>query len=353
MRLTVLNVSYPLAPVSPATAGGAEQVLLTIDEGLVRAGHRSIVIASSESRCHGLLLPTPRLSEPLDEQVKQRLRREHAKAIERALQTFPVDVIHLHGIDFLEYLPSEAIPVVVTLHLPPDWYPAETFWLNRPDVHLVCVSDSQRAACPRGSRVARIVTNGVAVHNPISNKKGNYLLYLGRICREKGLHLAIDAASKTGLPLYIAGQVFNYPEHRDYFEHKIRPRLRTPHKFLGAVGGARKRQLLAGARCVLIPSMAQETSSLVAMEAMHCGTPVIAFRKGALPEVIEQGRTGLLVDSVDEMAEAILHCGDLDPKVCTAAAATRFSAKRMVSEYIALYQSVVRRSASAYLEVAC
>lgn len=353
MRLTVLNVSYPLAPVSSATAGGAEQVLLTIDEGLVRAGYRSIVIAPSGSQCHGLLLPTPQLSKRLDEQVKQRVRREHAKAIQRALQTFPVDVIHLHGIDFLEYLPAAGIPVVVTLHLPPDWYPPETFWLNRPDVHLVCVSDSQRAACPRGSRVARVVTNGVAVHKPMSNKKGNYLLYLGRICQEKGLHLAFDAADKAGLALYVAGQVFDYPEHQDYFEHEIRPRLRTPHRFLGPVGGSRKRQLLAGARCVLVPTMAQETSSLVAMEAMYCGTPVIAFRKGALPEVIEQGRTGLLVDSVDEMAEAILQAGNLDSNFCTVAAATRFSAERMVSEYIGLYQSVVSQSASAYLEVAC
>lgn len=352
MRLTVLNVSYPLAPVSSATAGGAEQVLLTIDQGLVRAGHRSIVVGPAGSHCHGLLVPTNLPRKPLDELMKQRARREHAKAIHCALRQFTVDVIHLHGIDFLEYLPPRGIPVVVTLHLPPHWYPEAVFGLRRDDIHLVCVSESQRARCPKWGRM-RVVPNGVAVDPSKFRKKGDYLLSMGRICQEKGFHLAFDAANKTGLPLYLAGQLFDYPEHRKYFEQEIRPRLAEPHKFLGPVGGSRKKQLLAGARCVLIPSLAQETSSLVAMEAITCGTPVIAFRTGALPEVIEHGRTGLLVNSADEMAEAIQQVGTLDSELCIDTARARFSAERMVAQYLDLYESVAAEYHCPKLEVAC
>jgi glycosyltransferase involved in cell wall biosynthesis len=353
MRLTVLNVSYPLAPVSPATAGGAEQVLLTIDRALVNAGHRSIVIAPAGSKCCGFLIPTAPVGRFLNEEAKQRSRREHAEAIERTLHSFPVDVVHLHGIDFLDYLPRSGVPVIVTLHLPPHWYPKAAFRLERPETSLVCVSASQRKACPLGARIEATVHNGVGTEVQVATKKGDYILSLGRICPEKGFHLALDAADRCGMPLFLAGQVFDYPEHRTYFEEFIRPRLHPPHKFLGPIGGKRKRELMRGARCVLISSTAQETSSLVAMEAMASGTPVIAFRKGALPEIIQHGRTGFLVDSVEEMAEAVLNNDSLDPNVCIQTVQTRFSAERMTSGYLGLYRRIVERRTFIEREVAC
>ncbi len=338
MTLTVLNVSYSLAPVSPSTAGGAEQILLSLDKALVRSGHRSIVVAPHGSQTNGLLRATPKLPQRLDAQAKLQARWHHAQVIRRALHDFRVDVVHLHGLDFVDYLPTPGVPVIVTLHLPPAWYSKEITSIHRPDLYFVCVSDSQKRACPPGLNVTTVIHNGVET-GPVRSKKGNYLLSMGRICPEKGFHLAMDAASQSGLPLFMAGQVFEYPEHRAYFEEFIRPRLRDGHRFIGPVAGQRKWQLIAGARAMLIPSLAQETSSLISMEALACRTPVIAFPSGALPDIVEHESTGFLVQSVQEMARAIAELPNLDPRECRRAQ-SRFSEHTMTSRYLELYSRV-------------
>ena len=350
MRLTVLNVGYPLAAVREDTAGGAEQVLAMLDEALVRAWRRSIVLSPEGSRCHGLLVPTPLPDQILDDSARERVRREYREALNRTLKRFSVDVVHMHGVDFLEYLPAPGIPVVVTLHLPPSWYPAEVFVLDRPQTYLVCVSQSQRASCPDGARIHAVIENGVPIeHLDLKEKKRSYVLALGRICPEKGFHLAMNAAAQCGVPFLLAGQVFGYPAHRTYFEECIQPRLGNGHRFLGPVGVASKRALLAGAQCLLVPSLAPETSSLVAMEAMAGGTPVIAFPSGALQEIVDHGRTGFLVNGVDEMCAAIPKAQTIDPLVCRKEAETRFSAERMTGEYMRMYEEsiVEKRTAVA------
>jgi glycosyltransferase involved in cell wall biosynthesis len=345
MRLTVLNVSYPLAPVSPATAGGAEQVLSMLDQALVHAGHRSIVIAPEGSRCAGLLVPTPAPASVLDERAKHEARREHRNALNQVLKRFPVDVVHLHGLDFMDYLPENDIPVVVTLHLPPAWYPNAAFRLNRTKTYLIGVSQSQLRSCPPEAQIQAVIENGVCTDQfRPGRKKESYVLGLGRICPEKAFHLGMDAASAAGVSYWLAGTVFNYPTHRQYFEAFIQPRLKRGHRYLGQVGGRRKQSLLAGAKCLLISSQAPETSSLTAMEALACGTPVIAFRSGAICELIEDGRTGFLVDTVEEMATAIPRAAALDPRVCRAEAEARFSADKMVRQHLALYGAVAGKA---------
>jgi len=321
MRLTVLNVSYPLAQVSFGTPGGAEQVLATIDQALVRAGYRSLVLAPEGSRCSGLLLPTAALPSKLDDAARHTVRQQHRAALEQALVRFQVDVVHLHGLDFLNYLPDFEVPVIVTLHLPPSWYPPEAFQIERPQTYLVGVSASQVQACPPHARIERVIQNGVPLDRFRKGRpKSPYVLGLGRICPEKGFDRAIDAM--------------------EYFDQEIRPRFKNGHRFLGQVGLRRKQHLLAGAKCVLIPSLAPETSSLVAMEAMACGTPVVAFPSGALPDLIDHGRTGFLVQDVKEMAEAIQATDTLDPATCRREAENRFSADRMFEQYLQLYQDV-------------
>lgn len=343
--MTVLSAAYPLAPVSPSTAGGAEQVLSMLDEALVQAGHASIVIAPAGSQCRGKLLPIRSVSANLDESRQTLACAETRAAIERALQRFPIDLVHMHGIDFLHYLPDPGVPVVVTLHLPPSWYPPSTFRLRRPDTHLVCVSQSQRRECPPGAQIDAVIPNGVRLPEiEPGREKGNYAVALGRICPEKGFHLAVEASTHARVPLILAGTVFGYQAHQEYFANVLRPKLDGVHRFVGSVGGRRKTELLAGAQCLLVPSLVSETSCLVAMEAMACGTPVVAFRRGALPEIIVEGETGYLVDTIEQMAAAIHATRDLSSSLCRAYAQARFSAERMTSEYRKLYDNVVTAS---------
>jgi glycosyltransferase involved in cell wall biosynthesis len=350
MPLTVLSVGYPLAPASPETAGGAEQILSIIDQALVAAGHRSVVIAPAGSRCRGTLLPISAVENRLGDAQRARACAETRAAIRSALRQFPIDIIHLHGIDFLEYLPPAGLPVVVTLHLPPPWYPSQAFRLDRPETYLVCVSESQRRQCSPWSAPEAVIPNGIRLEELEAEwKKGSYVVALGRICPEKGFDLALEAAEKAAVPLVLAGTVFGYKTHQDYFDNVLRPRLVPPHRYIGAVAGSRKQKLLAGARCLLIPSLVSETSSLVAMEAMACGTPVVAFRRGALPEIVTHGRTGLLVDTVQEMADAIHAAGELSPSLCREHAETHFSAARMTERYFQLYRRIAARSSHGAL----
>jgi glycosyltransferase involved in cell wall biosynthesis len=141
---------------------------------------------------------------------------------------------------------------------------------------------------------------------------------MGRICPEKGFHFALDAAKAANMPLKLAGSVSDFPEHRDYFETEIKPRLDASRQWIGAVCGDLKWQLLQSARCVLVPSLVAETASLVAREAMAAGTPVVAYPSGALCETIENGRTGFLVNNVEEMTQALARTEEIDVRCADA-----------------------------------
>ena len=352
--LTVLSVAYPLAAVSDATPGGAEQVLSLLDRALTETGHRSIVVAREDSAVHGTLVPTPYRDGPFTEDVKAAAEADHRRAIATALDRWPVDLVHVHGLDFITYLPLPGVPVLVTLHCPLEWYDAAALRPGRPETYFHCVSASQRRTMPPDLDLLPDIPNGVdAERLRARHAKRRFVLALGRIAPEKTFELALDAAKLAGFPLLLAGAVCPYKDHECYFRRDIAPRLDAKRRFIGPVGFARKRRLLTAARCLLVPSRIAETGSLVAMEALACGTPVVAFPNGALADVVEHGRTGFLVQDVREMADAIGAAASIDPEVCRDVARERFSAAHMVRSYLDLYRRVARRSrASADRQVA-
>jgi glycosyltransferase involved in cell wall biosynthesis len=354
--LTVVSVAYALAPVRPDGAGGAEQVLRAVDRALVAAGHRSVVVAVQGSQVAGALaaVPAPPAGRALDDATGA---AQHARVRDVLAATLaglaragtPADLVHFHGIDVLDVIDAAAaagrpVPALVTLHLPPAWYPAPTWSLGdpngpRPATWLHCVSDAQHRACPAGARLLPPVANGVRVSAgaPAARRHG-YALCLGRVCPEKGYHLAAHAAARAGVPLLVAGQLFAYEAHVRYWERELCPLMgRGRARFVGTVDPARKRRLLEGARCVVVPSLVDETSSLVAMEAAAAGTPVVALRRGALPEVVEHGRTGWLADDADGLADGIARAGAIDRDACWATARARFDERRMTAAYLARF----------------
>lgn len=342
---TVLSVAYPLAPVRPDASGGAEQVLGILDEALVRAGRRSIVIAAEGSRVAGTLVAMPRPEGVLDQAALARAEARQAEAVREAVRRYHPGLVHMHGQDFHAYLPPHGVPVLVTLHVPREWYSPDAFSAPRTGMYFNCVSETQRALWNDGPPVLETIGNGVPVRLFNARvRKRDFALALGRIAPEKGTHIAATAAELAGMPLVIAGEVYRYPEHERYFHDRILPLLSNSVTLAGPVGFERKRRMIAAARCVLLPSQAPETSSLVAMEALACGTPVIAYPAGALAEIVEHEKTGFLVRTPGEMAFAIRAAERIDPAECRAAARRRFSASRMVERYFALYRQFSQES---------
>jgi len=351
--LTVLTVAYPFAPVRNDAVGGAEQIASMLDAAIVTAGHRSIVAACEGSCTLGELFAgcTLRMT-LLEETASRRFRIQFQEALDRALATRKIDVIHMHGFDFHQYSLPENIPIIVTLHLPLDWYPDKIWNRNIEQIHFCCVSDSQHKMAPKHSGPITVIPNGVTIpfidEVEFTFEPDDVAVAMGRICPEKNLHEALQAATLARTPLLLAGRVYPYPEHIDYFERKIKPGLDVcagpRHQFLGPLSAAGRFRLLSRAKCLLNPTLAPETSSLVTMEALAAGCPVIAYRSGALTEIVEPGVTGFLVDSVDEMAAAIHNVGVISRNACRSKAVRSFGKDRMIHSYLKLYDFVVQHA---------
>lgn len=341
--MRVLSVAYPLAKVRPDTPGGAEQVLLALDTALARAGHESFVVGQKCSKISGRLIAIPDLKGRIDNEAAVLMREACKKAILDALKE-KIDLVHMHGLDFHEYMPPEGVPVLVTLHLPLAWYPSGALKTQRPCTFFNCVSGSQARSLPGDAGPFEHIDNGVDIDAWAQDQKRNgqsgYALSMGRICPEKGFHIAMDAASGARVPFILAGAVFRYGAHEEYFRNMIAPRLSARCTFTGAAGPERKKSLLSGAMCLVVPSVVPETSSLVAMEALASGTPVIAFPNGALAEIVEDGLTGFLVKDEKEMSLAIRECPRLLPEECRKAAEKRFSSRAMIEKYFDSYGKI-------------
>ncbi|HZS52840.1 MAG TPA: glycosyltransferase family 4 protein [Bryobacteraceae bacterium] len=325
--MRVLSVAFPAIPVGTVIAAGAEQVLSMLDAGIVERGHKSVVIAAAGSKVFGQLIESSC----------------HKKTIDRVLAADSFDVIHFHGLDFWQYLPETELPMLVTLHLPVSFYPEHTIEDCRSrGIFLNCVSRSQESSSPLLGGLP-VISNGIRTQFFVPDEPGGYALWLGRICPEKGTHFALEAARRVDISLIVAGPVYPYTAHQEYFSQYVEPLLDDKRRYIGPVGLDEKRRLLSRADCLLVPCLVAETSSLVAMEALSCGTPVVAFRQGALPEIVDDGETGFIVGSVDEMPRAIAQARHLSRRLCRERAVERFDARRMIEDYLPLYRRMITR----------
>lgn len=357
--MRILYISYPLLTVSEDSAGGAEQVLWTLEREMTRRGVVTVVAASAGSRVAGELFPTGEPSRDFDD--LDRRNREHQDGIiefirGRAREVRPFDLVHDHSGSFWQRAAEVDVPLLATLHLPRSFYPSHYFEDIAAGVSFNCVSDSQARSFAGVSALMGVVANGIALDlfepsrlesNSFESRAGprSGLLWLGRICPEKAPHLALEIAGRAGLPITLAGQVYPFSYHQHYFDNAVASRLASmPNAaFVQSPSSELKRRLLRQAEAVLITSQVDETSSLVAMEAAASGTPVIASRRGAVPEIVREGVTGFLVDGVEDGVRALSRLGTIDPSVCARHAHGAFAGATMAESYTQLYVRLLSR----------
>jgi glycosyltransferase involved in cell wall biosynthesis len=348
-ELRILYVAYPLLTVSEASAGGAEQVLWTLEREMASRGVITSVAASAGSDISGELIPTGDSCTVVDD--FERRNSEHQGRIiavirQRVREGRPFDLVHDMSGGFWPQAAEIEIPLLATLHLPRSFYAPRLFENLSPNVSFNCVSESQARSFADLSGLEGVVCNGIPLEQFVSgNEARRGLIWLGRICEEKAPHLALEIASRAGWPITITGQVYPFSYHRQYFDREVAPRLgRSGVAFVDSPSVETKRRLLHKAQAVLITSQVDETSSLVAMEAAAAGTPVIACRRGALPEVVKHGITGFVVDGTQAAIAALGRIAEIDSSTVAAYAAQNFSSSAMAEGYATLYRRVLYKT---------
>jgi glycosyltransferase involved in cell wall biosynthesis len=354
--MKILQIAPPWEAVPPPAYGGTEAVVHLLTEGLVGAGHDVTLVASGESETearHVAVHPAPlRSEEDIDDRRPYELVHV-AEALKEAGDGY--DLIHNHAGDVAVALSGLVdAPMVTTLHglIPPDW---EEAW-SRYTGYYTTVSRNLHRCVEEQTKGTHLghVYNAIDVESyPFSAKKEDGVLFLSRICEEKAPHLAIEAARRAGVGIVVAGKVDPNPDDEAYFEEVVRPLLSEPGvSWFGEADATQKRQLFRLARAVLFPIQWEEPFGLVPVEAMACGTPTIAFRRGAMPEVIEDGLSGFLVDDVDGMVSALERLEEISPSACRRYVLERFDAPIMVRGYEDAYSRLLEIEARAVAKAA-
>jgi glycosyltransferase involved in cell wall biosynthesis len=345
MRVAILSPVW--FPVPPTGYGGIELIVSLLADGLVDDGHEVTLFASGDSLTKANLAYTyERAPSELIGRTIPELR--HALACYTRASDF--DVINDHsGMPAAARGGALSTPVLHTVHGPLDGEAGGTYESIQqvaPDVGLISISLNQRRPKPDLPWVANIPNAIDLSLYPCKPHRGDYLLFLGRMSPDKGAHRALAVALETGLPLKIAAKCREPLEIR-YFDEFIRPHLGGGIEYVGEVGHADKVELLMGARALISPIDWEEPFGLMMIEAMACGTPVISTRRGAVPEIVDHGRTGVIVDNYREMEdEAVLALADsLDPVVIRTEVEERFSPEHMVADYVAAYEATIAASA--------
>jgi glycosyltransferase involved in cell wall biosynthesis len=342
LLMKIAQIAPLIESVPPKLYGGTERVVAYLTDALVRQGHEVTLFASGDSRTRGRLVRCSDRALRLNPAIKDPLPY-HVMMLEEVRQRADeFDVLHFHT-DLLHFLLARDVAdrSVTTLHGRLDLPDLRPFYAAFPDVPLVSISREQRR--PLACRVnwAGNVPHGLPKDLlPFSAGTDGYLAFLGRISPEKRPDLAIEIAARAGLPLRIAAKIDRVDQA--YWDQAIGPLVaRYPNvEFLGEIGEAEKPEFLGRARALLFPIDWPEPFGLVCIEAMACGTPVIAFRAGAVPEVIDDGVSGFVVRNVEEAVAAVARLDRLDRRSVRAVFEQRFTAERMARDYLAIYRAL-------------
>lgn len=331
-------------PIPPYTYGGSELVISWFCDELVRRGHQVTLFATSDSKTSANLVPVWPQS-----LWRAKLKTPHAifallyeKLISLQDQ---FDIIHDHcefyTVPYSKFLKP---PVVTTLHHP---LTEETIILYKKfqNINYVAISKNQRKSGP-GINIVRTIYHGLPIEKyPFNPNPQNYLLWLSRIGPDKGIAEAIDIAKLGGEKLIISGNIL--PQYADYFEFRIKPLIDGKQiQFVGASNFEKKIELLKNAKALLFPVKRPEPFGLVVIEAMACGIPVIAYKEGSLPELIENGKNGFLVSSIEEACQALKKIGKISREYCREYIEKNFNLKRMVNRYEKLYKKILKNKKS-------
>lgn len=336
----------PWIAVPPPGYGGIEEVVALLTDQLISRGHLVTLFAapgsSSTARVRALL------SEPHPDRIGE--SRFEADHVARAFAEIDAardngaafDVIHDHS-GFVALAMADRIdtPMVHTIHGPFENETVEFYSEHGHRARTVAISESQRQQAPPALRASAVIPNPIAVADwPLRRRKDNYLLWIGRMTEEKGPHRAIEIARRRGLQLLLAGPV--QPGHESFFETEIAPRLDDRRvRYLGEVGGRQRTELFARASALLMPIRWPEPFGMVMVEALACGTPVVAFPEGAAREVVLDGQNGFLVSDEAEATRAVGRLRLIDPARCRASVASRYAPTSVAASYERVYRETV------------
>ena len=342
MRIAQVAPLYESVP--PRLYGGTERVVSYLTDELVGLGHEVTLFASGDSRTKAKLVAACPRALWQDPDYKESLPYD-VRLMELIFDDVSrFDVIHFHT-DYLQFplLRQQPCPNVTTLHGHPHAPDLKPLFDEYSEMPLVSISDSQRRPIPNANWQATVY-HGLPRHlHSLRDGAGSYLAFLGRISPEKRVDRAIAIALQARMPLKIAAKI--YPEEQAYFRQSIEPLLERSRdwvEFIGEIGGRDKDEFLGNAHALLFPIDWPEPFGLVMIEAMACGTPVVAWRNGSVPEVIDDGTTGFVVESVDDAVQAVARVPSLCRRTCRRVFEERFDAARMAREYVEVYRRVAQ-----------
>ena len=345
--MKIAQVAPLMESVPPKLYGGTERIVAYLTDELVSLGHDVTLFASGDSVTKARLESVWPRALRLDETIRDYLAPHIVmlETIARRAETF--DVVHVH-VDYLAYpiLQRTVVPFLATLHGRLDVRELQSLYAMFCDVPVVSISDSQRAPLPQPNYVGTIYHGIPERLLHLGSGTGGYLVFLGRISPEKAPDAAIRIAAKAGMKLKIAAKVDKVDEA--YFVEHIEPLLKEPHvEYIGEISDDEKSEFLGNAAGLLFPIAWREPFGLAMIEAMACGTPVIASNFGSVPEIIDDGLTGFIVESEEQAVAAVRRLGSLDRTAIRRAFENRFTARRMAKDYVGLYRQMIARKAAA------